>query len=136
MTKPNSEHRNGAEGMVRCPDCGVALKKKNLRKHLKKKHADRDNRIQGPKPGRKPSQRFPSLADKNDEELSMRLREINRELARLAPGFHARRIQNLTSEKRTLVRELRSRKASGLSNQWGRWYGGQGKVRHWRPPGR
>ena len=120
-----------------CPDCGTRLKRKNLKRH-RKKHEEKLTRMEsagkghGPRPGRKPGPRYPSLSGHSDEEISARVTAINRELKTLTPGFHSEKMAALSGEKRTLVAELRARKASGLSRQWGRWYGGPGKVRYYR----
>jgi hypothetical protein len=121
-----------------CPTCGTHTKRKNLKHHLKKHEKKRakmkegEKKAGGPRPGRKPGPRNPALSDFSDEDLSSRVAAINRELKTLVPGFHSQRMAALSGEKRGLVGELRARKASGLSRQWGRWYGGPGKVRHYR----
>ena len=118
--------------MIRCPDCGVSLRKSRLKKHRAKAHPV----LIRVEPGltRRPigKPRLRSLAHKTTAELEVELRNIEREMSRLSPGFHAQRLEELKPEKRRLSRELKSRKSSGFSNQWERWYGGPGKVRFWR----
>ena len=123
---------------ILCPTCGTRVKRKNLKRHAKKKYEKKragmvePEKGGGPRPGRKPGPRNPTLSDLSDGELSSRVAAINRELKTLVPGFHAQKMSELSREKRGLVGELKARKASGLSRQWGRWYGGPGKVRHYR----
>ncbi len=130
-------HGGTPEEWTSCPTCGAHTKRKNLGRHLKKHEKKRAmmeiaGKGTGPRPGRKAGPRNPALSDQSDCDLSSRVTAINRELKMLAPGFHSARMAVLTREKRRLVRELTARKASGLSNQWGRWYSGPGKVRHYR----
>ncbi len=126
------------EGWTSCLTCGSRVKRKNLKRHVQRKHEKKRARMEaagtggGPRPGRKAGPGNPALSNLSDDELSSRVATINRELGTLVPGFHAQRMSELSREKRVLVGELKSRKASGLSRQWGRWYGGPGKVRHYR----
>lgn len=136
---PKPPGEAASEEWTSCPTCGTRVKRKNLKRHVKKKHEKKRAKVEqgekkggGPRPGRKPGPRNPALSGFSDDELSSRVAAINRELKTLVPGFHAQRMAALLGEKRGLVGELRARKASGLSRQWGRWYGGPGKVRHYR----
>ncbi len=123
-----------------CPTCGVRMKRKNLKWHVKNKHKkkpakrkkDRREVGGGPRPGTKPGPRNPALANLSDDEMSSRVAAINRELKTLVPAFHGEKMAVLSREKRALTKELKARKASGLSRQWGRWYSGPGKVRYYR----
>lgn len=94
--KPETSSASGEVRMVLCSVCDALLKQDNWDKHVAKVHSV----------ARSVSPRFPKSSEKSTEGIKSELKEIDRSLKQLAPGFHRLRIEELQNRRNVLLRKL------------------------------
>lgn len=83
--------------MAVCPRCNASVREDRLTRHLSKVHRS----------GRSIAEREATGKTDKAERLKREIREIDRSLKKLAPGFHRVKIEELQRQRNALLKELR-----------------------------
>lgn len=137
------------KGTTACPTCGVPIRRKNLKKHLRRAHPPRTivpasvfPRPPGAAPGasdaRKPG-RSRDAGSEVPDKLRLQLAELKDQLrqisARLKETRSPAKRKKLLAKKRALrsrIDLLDPEREPARFKTWGRWSKGPGSVRFWR----